>query len=49
MTGQRSQRINNVEQAAGEEQDYEGAAIEQDIDPLDSDDLLKRKVPLTVH
>jgi len=46
MTGQRRQRISNVEQAAEEEQDYEGAAaaalnaIEQDIDPLDSDDLL---------
>jgi len=47
MTGQRRQRINNVEQAAEEEQDYEGAAAaalnatEQDNDSLDSDDLLK--------
>jgi len=40
MTGQRRQRITNVEQAAEEEQDYESAdaaarnAIEQDNDSL---------------
>jgi len=46
MISQRRQRINNVEQAAEEVQDYEGTAaaalnaIEQDNDSLDSDDLL---------